>query len=88
MSPGEYVVWLVKHGCGWLGWSEAQVLDTDMTIVALAIEGRSEMLQAMNPWGVSSAAEVEKPKPTGAEILSFAQAHNRLRRSGMMRAAG
>jgi hypothetical protein len=89
MSPGDYVVWLVKHGCGYLGWTVDQVLDEDMTNVALALEGRVKLLEQMSPYGgAGQAAERPKPKPTGAEIISFARAHNRLKRAGMMKAAG
>jgi hypothetical protein len=46
MSPGEYVVWLMEVGTGWLGWRPDEVLDADMTDVVRAYEGKVAMLKA------------------------------------------
>lgn len=45
----------MKIGTGWLGWSEADTLDTEIATIWLAWEGRQEMLQAI--FGGTPAAD-------------------------------
>lgn len=68
----------MEVGCGWLGWTPDQVLDADMTDVELAYGGKVKMLQACYGGGTTSKADVAPPSAN--EILSFARAHNHLRR--------
>ena len=47
MSLDDYLDYLLKLGMGWLGWTEAETLDTSMPAIGLAYDGRIEMLQAI-----------------------------------------
>jgi hypothetical protein len=45
MTVEDYLDHLLKIGMGWLGWTEAQTLDTSMAAIVMAREGRIELLQ-------------------------------------------
>jgi hypothetical protein len=36
-----------KRAMGWLGWTEAQTINTDINAITVALEGRTEMLTAI-----------------------------------------
>ena len=46
MSHEEYPKWLIKIGCGWLGWSLDELRYAHLAEVHLAFEGKVEMLKA------------------------------------------
>jgi hypothetical protein len=46
MSLPEYLDWLIKIGCGWLGWTVDQVNHTHLANIELAYEGKISMLKA------------------------------------------
>lgn len=46
MGLHDYMDWLVKIGCGWLGWSIDQLNATHLQYVELAYNGKIEMLKA------------------------------------------
>ena len=46
MSLPEYLDWLLKIGCGWLGWSVEQVNKTHLAHIELAYIGKTDMLRA------------------------------------------
>lgn len=47
MSHAEYHAWLFRIGTGWLGWSEADTLDSTLSGIRQAYEGRLELLKAI-----------------------------------------
>ena len=47
MTVGDYLDHLFKLGTGWLGWTEAETLDTSMVAIAIAYDARIDMLQAI-----------------------------------------
>jgi hypothetical protein len=62
----------MKIGTGWIGWTEAQVLETSMPVIEAAYAGRVEMLRAMPGRAAASAsAPAEQPaEPTGPPMTS------------------
>ena len=69
MTVEEYFDHLLKIGMGWLGWTEDQTLDTSMPAIALAYEGRLEMLQSIFGSGEAASAEPEEADPDIANRL-------------------
>jgi hypothetical protein len=63
MSHDEFISWLMKIGCGWLGWRPDEVMDADMSDVVLAYEGKLAFLELMRPKagpaGISSVEEFD-----------------------------
>jgi hypothetical protein len=57
---------------GWLGWTADQAMDTPLSMINLALEGRIDFLKKTNPWGSSAEDKAEeefanrKPDPEGA----------------------
>lgn len=65
---------MFKIATGWLGWSEDQALDADMTSIVLAYEGKVEMLKAV--FGSSDDKKPPKAKPSAKKLKTFAKTHN------------
>ena len=62
----EFFEWLMKIGTGWIGWTEAQILDTHMVTIELAYEGRLDMLKHI----FGGPSEPEEPiEPIGKESI-------------------
>lgn len=61
MTHSAYFTWLMELGMGWLGWDEETTLDTRMTSIVMAYEGRLKMLKAIFGGG-------EKPKEAGVSM--------------------
>lgn len=62
---------------GWLGWTEAETLDTSMPAISLAYEGRLDMLRALfggseKPPEEPKGGDDLRPDPDLAEKLKFA----------------
>lgn len=70
MTVEDYLDHLFKLGMGWLGWTEAETLDTSMPAIVLAYDGRIEMLQSIFGKGEAKAGEPESvPEPeAGAPV--------------------
>lgn len=60
MSHAEYFAWLYSIGTGWLGWTEAETLNSTMAGIVRAYEGRVAMVNSIagGLFGTASA----KPK--------------------------
>jgi hypothetical protein len=54
-------------GLGWLGWTEEQVLWSDMNVFAIAYRGRNDMLQAI--FGKPKPVLVPPQRTGGAKII-------------------
>lgn len=58
---------------GWLGWSPEVALDTDIHLIALALEGKIDFLKKTNPWGSpddddeAALLAAQEPDPAGAQ---------------------
>lgn len=63
MTVEAYLDHLLKLGMGWLGWTEAQTLDTSMPAIVLAYDGRIEMLQSIFGKGDAKADAKAEPAP-------------------------
>lgn len=64
MSLDDYLDHLLKLGMGWLGWTEAETLDTSMVAIVMAYDARISMLQSI--FGKGEA----KPGEPSAETVS------------------
>lgn len=47
MSLDDYLDHMLELGMGWMGWTEAETLDTSIPAIALAYDGRIKMLQSI-----------------------------------------
>lgn len=65
MSHAEYLDWLVKIGCGWLGWPPDVVEYSPMRNIHIAYRGLVEKLQAC--YGVSEKGKSEKQETIETE---------------------
>jgi hypothetical protein len=54
------------YGTGWLGWSAEQTLDTPISQIFLAINGKIDFVKKSNPYG----SEEEEPSGEAKEKLS------------------
>lgn len=63
MTVEDYLDHLFKLGMGWLGWTEAQTLDTSMPAIVMAYDGRIEMLQSIFGKGETKADEAKAEAP-------------------------
>ena len=58
---------------GWLGWPPDVALDTDIHLIALALEGKIDFLKKTNPWGSkddddeAALLAAQEPDPAGAQ---------------------
>lgn len=57
---------------GWLGYTEAELNDTDVNMIVLAYEGKVEMLKAC----YGSTEKRPAIQPTANDIRDFAATHN------------
>ena len=46
MTYNQYMTWLIKVGCGWLGWLPSQVRECHLQDIHEAYEGKVDMLKA------------------------------------------
>lgn len=60
----------MKIGTGWLGWTEAQTLNTSMDVILDAYEARLEMLRWMTGKPVPKGQSVPVTPPAGTPMSS------------------
>jgi len=46
MSHSEYMEWLIKIGCGWIGWTPQEVKEAHICDIMLAYDGVIDKLKA------------------------------------------
>lgn len=65
---------------GWLGWEPEVVLATDVNIVIMALQSKSDLLSTIYGSGKKSKPKRKGPV-TAADFKSWSQQHNRLLRT-------
>lgn len=88
MSLDDYLDHLLKLGMGWLGWTEAETLDSSMPAIVLAYDGRIEMLQSIFGKGEAKPSEPGAEAAPSDESVPIADRLKSAFRSLMGRAGG
>lgn len=57
MSHDEYMSWIIKIGCGWIGWPPDVVRKAHLRDVHEAFEGKIELLKACYGSGEKSKSQ-------------------------------
>lgn len=79
MTVGDYLDDLMRLGMGWLGWTEADTLDTSMPAIMMAYEGRKDMLQRIFGSGEAKPEPQSEPEAVTADDAAPTSLTNRLK---------
>lgn len=69
MSHSEYMDWLLKIGCGWIGWSAEVTKETHLADIMIAYDGVIDRLKAC--YGSGEDKKKEKSSTSDIDEDSF-----------------
>jgi hypothetical protein len=61
---------------GWLGWTAEQALATDVNLVIMALDSRTDLISLIYGDGKPRSTK-KKKKPTAADFKAWKEQHNR-----------
>lgn len=73
---------------GWLGWSEDQLMRADVNSIELALEGRTELLQAIFGKADDPPPKGKEPKASLAQRFKAGVRRHNLRYEGKQKPGG